>query len=367
MKILKINLSINTILSLVLIYPLILLFPSLLGYQAFFLTSPYFFLVFIFLVFILIIKKKIPYFKLLPIIISLLVISIINFSSLRYSLPIFYLAFIILVMFFLKKVNTTINMKSIPFFFLIYIVCSIPFLFLENGQEVTGRFVGFIGSPTVYAGVITTLYILVSKGWVVKSYKFIISTIIVFSLVYLTKTRLILIFILISPFLKYFLENKIFFSLKKVFLIFLITIMSIYPLYEQVVKTFPSLVTLRYEDNRDASFGLRYFVYKKLITEYSEGSFTEKTFGKGNEYSRTYIKDLFQFDLMPHNDFIRILIDWGLIGLLMFIGFLYKISTKNKETCFLSIVYMLLFYSNMIFNFFLISILIIFYFADKDD
>ena len=117
MKILKINLSINTILSLVLIYPLILLFPSLLGYQAFFLTSPYFFLVFIFLVFILIIKKKIPYFKLLPIIISLLVISIINFSSLRYSLPIFYLAFIILVMFFLKKVNTTINMKSIPFFF----------------------------------------------------------------------------------------------------------------------------------------------------------------------------------------------------------------------------------------------------------
>tara|TARA_B110000093_G_C12900627_1_gene380248 strand:+ start:485 stop:1300 length:816 start_codon:yes stop_codon:yes gene_type:complete len=270
-------------------------------------------------------------------------------------------------MFFLKKVNTTINIKSIPIFFLIYIVCSIPFLFLENGKEATGRFVGFIGSPTVYAGVITALYILVSKGWGVKSYKFIISTIIVFSLVYLTKTRLILIFILIFPFLKYFLENKIFFSLKKVFLTFLITIMSVYPLYEQVVKTFPSLVSVRYEDNRDASFGLRYFVYKKLITEYSEGSFIEKMLGKGNEYSRTYIKDLFRFDLMPHNDFIRILIDWGFLGLILFIGFLYKISTKNKETCFLSIVYMLLFYSNMVFNLFLISILIIFYFAEEDD
>ena len=363
----KITLSINTILFLVLLYPLILFLPGLLGYNAFFLTSPYFFLVFIFLVFISIRKEKISYFKLLPIIAWLLVISIINFSSLRYSLPIFFLVFIVLLMVVLRKTNTKINKKYILLFFLMYIVCSIPFLFLEIGKEVTGRFIGFTGSPTVYAGIITTLYILASKGWGVKSYKFIISTIIVFSFVYLSKTRLILIFILIFPFLKYFLENKIFFSLKKVFLTFLITIMSVYPLYEQVVKTFPSLVSVRYEDNRDASFGLRYFVYKKLITEYSEGSFIEKMLGKGNEYSRTYIKDLFRFDLMPHNDFIRILIDWGFLGLILFIGFLYKISTKNKETCFLSIVYMLLFYSNMVFNLFLISILIIFYFAEEDD
>lgn len=337
------------------------------GHLGFVLTSPYFFLIFSFLVLFLIIKEKVSYFKLFPVIITLLTISIINFSSIRYSQPIFFLLYVIFLMFFLKKVCSTINIKIVTSFFILYIVLSIPFIFLDNGKELTGRFVGFIGSPTVYAGVLATVYVIASRNWSIKSYKFIISSLIVFGLVYLSKTRLILIFILLFPFLKFFLEKESWVTIKKVFLIFLITIMSIYPLYEQVVKSFPRLVTLRYENNRDASFGLRYFVYKKMITEYSEGSFTEKIIGKGNEYSRIYVKDLFKFDLMPHNDFVRILVDWGGLGFVIFLVFLYKISIKNNETCYISIIYMLLFYSNMIFNLFLISLLIIYSFEKSND
>ena len=69
---------------------------------------------------------------------------------------------------------------------------------------------------------------------------------------------------------------------------------------------------------------------------------------------------------MPHNDFLRILTDWGAIGLLLFMLLFYKLSTKDTTTLFISLVYLLLFYSNMVFNLFLISLLIIFYSKSED-
>ena len=103
-----------------------------------------------------------------------------------------------------------------------------------------------------------------------------------------------------------------------------------------------------------------------MNSEYSEGTLIEKTIGKGNEYSRVYIHDLFGFDLMPHNDFVRLLTDWGAIGLFLFLLFLYKVSVKDRDVFYISIVYLLLFYSNMVFNTFIISLLIIFYNSNQN-
>lgn len=243
----------------------------------------------------------------------------------------------------------------------IYLVLSIPFIFMDIGWDNTGRFTGFIGSPTVFSGIIVTLYVIVTEKWNIRALKFIVISLVVFGIIYLTKTRLILIFILLYPLIKYLYATKKWITTKKLFLIFLITIMSIYPLYDLVIKWFPVLVSMRYEDQRDASFGLRYFVFKKMNKEYSEGTFIEKSIGKGNEYSRSYINDLFGFDLMPHNDFVRLLTDWGLVGVFLFLFFLYKVSVRHRTVCYVSIVYLLLFYSNMVFNIFLISLILIFY------
>jgi hypothetical protein len=235
----------------------------------------------------------------------------------------------------------------------------VPFIFMHIGWDDTSRFVGFIGSPTVFSGIIVTLYVVVTRRWDIKSFKFILISLIVFGFVLLTKTRLILIFIVIFPLIKYLIASKKWMTLKKLFLIFLITTVSIYPLYGLVIKWFPMLVSIRYEDQRDASFGLRYFIFKKMTVNYSEGTIVEKSFGKGNEYSRNFIEELFKYDLMPHNDFVRLLNDWGAIGLFLFLLLLYRISTKNNEACYVTGVYMLLFYSNMVFNIFLISLILI--------
>jgi len=92
----------------------------------------------------------------------------------------------------------------------------------------------------------------------------------------------------------------------------------------------------------------------------------EKIFGKGNEYSRRFIENLMEIDLMPHNDYMRILIDWGFLGFVIFSFLLYKLAVKNNYTLFVALVYMILFYSNLVFNIFLISILILMFFAVEE-
>src|SRR5690606_14632303 len=96
-----------------------------------------------------------------------------------------------------------------------------------------------------------------------------------------------------------------------------------------------------------------------LQTDFLNGSIWEMLFGKGNEYSRLLVYERFSQDLFPHNDFIRIIIDWGIIGGGAFFYFLYRLSKRNLTALFISILYMILFYSNMIFNLYIISILII--------
>lgn len=361
------KLTINNILFSILLYPIVLSIYPFIGENLFSITAPYFFGLLLFLVLVISIKNKVTLFRLLPIVSLLIIISLYNFSSFRYSLPLFFVFYIFILLSFTRDSKLgQINMGMVFSFLYTYIFLSIPFIFLESAWDDTQRFKGFVGSPTVYAGILTTVYVVSSINLRIKSYSFLLLTTVVFFLIYLSKTRLILVFIILYPFLLYAVREKSWISLKKMFFIFFVTSLSIYPLYEQAVKTFPSLVSLRYDDNRDASYGLRYFLYSKMKEVYFSGDLKEKLIGRGNEFSRAYVKSLLGRDLMPHNDFLRILVDWGAIGLLLFMLLFYKLSTKDTTTLFISLVYLLLFYSNMVFNLFLISLLIIFYSKSED-
>lgn len=359
----KIKLSINKILFIVLFYPIFLFFPNVFGKESFFLTTPYFFIVFLFLTAILLFRSKFYFPINFKILVLLIIIVFYNFSSFRYSLPVFF----ILYVFVLNAVLTSmekdkISIKMLELIFYLYVIISIPFIFLNNGWDISNRFVGFVGSPTVYAGIMASGYAIVTKNWKQKTFKNIVLYVIIFGFIFMTKTRLLLIFMAVFPVFKYFLNYKSWFSKKKVYIVFLITTMSVYPLYGVVTDLFPSLVSIRYEEgSKDKSFGLRLYLNKFMLDDFKEGTFREKVLGKGNEYSRILVKEKFKADLMPHNDFWRILNDWGALGLVVLLYFIFKISIKNNNVFYISLIYILLFYSNMVFNVFIISLLIIFY------
>jgi len=366
-KVLKIRLNINTILFLVMLYPVILFFPNLFGKEVFYLTTPYFFLIFLLLIGIIILKGMFTLNRNYKLIIFLILVVLYNFSSLRYSLPVFFIAYIFLLQIVLNTVRKDeINMKIVELFFYFFILISIPFIFLPQGWNLVGRFVGFIGSPTVYAGIMATMFSIVAKKWELKTWKFAITFIIIGYLIFISKTRLLLIFLVVFPLIKYLLANRMWFTKKRIYVIFLITTISIYPLYGVVTNMFPSLVSIRYEEgSKDKSFGLRLYLNEKLSEDYKDGTITQKLFGKGNEYSRNLVKSEFNADIFPHNDFWRIITDWGIIGFLLFMCFLYILAVKNIDTFYISLIYILLFYSNMVFNIFMMSLLIIFYYNNR--
>jgi len=364
----KLRFNINAFLLLVLMYPIILFFPSLFNKEAFFLTTPYFFLVFVLMAGVLFLKGKFTSIKHFKLIMLLIIVVFYNFSSLRYSLPVFFVLYVLLFLAVLNTIkNDKINIAMVELIFYLYIIFSIPFIFLPQGWDTESRFLGFIGSPTVYAGIMTAMFVLVARKWKLKTWKFIIIYIIIVYLIYISKTRLLLIFLVVFPIINYLVINKLWFTKKRVYLLFLLTTISVYPLYGVVTNMFPTLVSIRYEEgSRDKSFGLRLYLNNALSEDYKKGTVVQKAFGKGNEYSRNFVKDLFKFDIFPHNDFLRILTDWGLLGVLIFMYLLYLFAIKNTDSLYISLIYILLFYSNMVFNIFIISLLIIFYFNNNN-
>src|SRR5690606_9596373 len=136
-------------------------------------------------------------------------------------------------------------------------------------------------------------------------------------------TRLILVFLAIYPLLLYVIKRKAL-SNSFVFIVFFLILFFVYPIYSIIVDSFSELISIRYEDNRDASFGLRSHLYNLVEKDFFSGSAWDMLFGKGNEHSRLLVYNEMQQDVFPHNDFMRILNDWGIVGGSIFFFYLYR-------------------------------------------
>ena len=260
------------------------------------------------------------------------------------------------------KNKSRLDSKVFYRFLIIYLVLSFGFLALEHTHMLIGdRYIGFTGSPTTFAGILVTAYILWDRTQESAGLVRLIMYGLVFFLVVLSKTRLVIIFFVLYPLLIFIIKKK---ALKysSLFLTFFGVLFFLYPLYDIVVKQFPQLITMRYEDARDASFGLRYYLYQLVFNDFSEGNLIEMFFGSGNEASRLEVLSETEKDLFPHNDFIRVINDWGIMASILFFIFLYRISKKNLTALMIGILYLILFYSNMVFNLFMMSVLMISYF-----
>lgn len=363
----KIIINYKTLWSLILLYPILLGLIYLFNISPFFITAPYFFLLLL-LIFLGIGKKnKIAFKKRYSInvilTLLLLLVSLLNFSQVRYSMPIFFAFFIFILQLYaitFHKKRKEEFFKSYLLFFQIYVLLSFFFLlFLDFAHmDVGDRFIGFTGSPTTYAAFMLVIYILIDTTFSSFNLKRIALFLFVFWLVYISKTRLLLVFLLLYPLLVYVAKNKIF-RYRTIFIVFFSILFFVYPLYVIIIEYFPELITIRYEDARDASFGLRNRLYMLVQADFYDGSYYEILFGKGNEHSRIFVENAIGQDIFPHNDFLRIINDWGVIGGAIFFFYLYRIAKSNMISLLISLLYLVLFYSNMVFNLFIVSTLII--------
>lgn len=297
----------------------------------------------------------------LLIILLVVLVSAINFTTVRYSIPILFATYSFILFLYLTTVESGFILKNkiVRRYLVIYLLMAVMFLFVSHAyMEVGERYIGFTGSPTTFAGLLAALFILFDTMTDQKRWIRVLTFLFVLFFVGLSKTRLVIIFLIGYPVLRYVINKK---ALNRggVFLIFFLILFFVYSLYGIVVENYPELITLRYKDARDASFGLRYRLYQIVEENFFLGNKWEILFGKGNEYSRNLIIEKIGLDIFPHNDFIRLINDWGILGAGIFFVLLYRLALKNITSLLIALLYIVLWYSNMIFNLYLVSILII--------
>lgn len=345
----------------ILLYPLLLSMFVIFGVTPFFITAPYFFLI---LLLLLLGKKLTLKIKGLSFLAGLLfIIAIFNFSSIRYSSPLlfsFYTFALLHLMNEFDEAKSNQSLRIFNYYFIIYLSFGILFLLSPHAYMLANnRYLGFPGSGTLFSSIISVFYIiyfLSHKNKLGRIILFVLS----FYLIFLTETRLTLMFLLLFPALNWFINYKVI-SRTFIFWVYYSLLFFLYPAYQVLILYFPYIVTFRYEEGRDASFGLRYILYEHIYTSFINQDFIKKVFGSGNEFARTLIIEKTDLDLFPHNDFMRIILDWGIMGFIIFSFLVYKLSIKNKYVLYTVLMYALMFYSNMIFNLFFISLIVVLY------
>lgn len=360
----KLKLDFKLYFHIVLLYPLALAIISALGKEPFFITAPYFILLMLLMGVTILFRKKTIFsnwdITQLFFLGILVIVTLYNFSTFRYSLPIIFSLYIFILHIFLSKYSNTnhyTDFKYYKHYFLFYIFLSVftiivPF---SDSQRVF-RFEGFLGSPTVYSAFLVLLYILAFPSFK-KNINKIFWYSLVFLFVLLSKTRLVLLLMILLP-LIYIALEKWNIGTKKVFIITFLTLLFLYPSYKIVVDYFPDLVTIRYQKGKDRSYDLRFYLYSITQEEFLRQDVTTQIFGQGNENSRLFIKRKLKEDIYPHNDFIRVVNDWGIIGAIIFFIIIYRYGIRSRIALIVVIMYLIQFYSNLVFNLFLISILV---------
>lgn len=353
------------ILFLILLYPFFYA-SSYIAFNIGYLFSVYYFVpVTLFLLLLNLGKKSVEILKQNAVNIGLLLLVIIlvlfNTTDLKYSKPLVFFIFVLNIYLLSLTLKLSINKKLLQKFFFLLLLLSFLFLPSED-RYFDHRYFSFLLSPTVfsvYTEVFLILFLCFSENRQLKIALFLLAGFFII----LTKTRLNLLFYVMIPIMVYYSE-KFYKSKFKIVLIYLVSLNLLYPIYNYIIQSEfgkSSLVTTRYESGRDASFGLRNYLNSFVYIDYMKNStLPEKILGRGSEMSRMILINKMGQDVLPHNDFIRFTLDFGLLATIVFIVFLYRIARKNYVSLILLLLYLFSFYHNMIYDFFLIALIVYF-------
>lgn len=116
----------------------------------------------------------------------------------------------------------------------------------------------------------------------------------------------------------------------------------------------------RYESGEDHSYGLRIALFYSIIESISSSGVSGLLLGLGSESSRNLIIEIWGADLLPHNDVIRTIHDYGLPFALAYFTLIINIASKTKESTLIGIIYITCLLHNMILSHYIIALIVLF-------
>lgn len=351
----------NFVLLFILNYPLVIGLPFIpdsigLSLNIYYFTIPLFLL---FIIVLLMRKRKTLHRGEVG---SLLILAVLVTQSAFFlkeiTFPIIFFMVLIVSIIGFNNLEGRLSGRMILFVAILYLIVSVVAFASPGNFILSGRFSGFTVSASIYSTFITAIYIVfhINCSLSIRRKAFIYFGFLL--LILFSETRLNLLLFLLLPLIIWLSKQE---KLKLLaLLIFIVGLNLAYPLYNRIVERPNVITTFRYADGRDASFELRYELFAKVWQQYSSLTFSEKLLGKGPEASRILIKNSFGDDHMPHQDFMRLLYDFGLLGMSIFIFFIIQQAITNEVSYSLAYLYFVSFFHNMVFNLFVVLLLILF-------
>lgn len=357
----------NLLFLIILLYPIVYAFPFLFEQLGFNLNYIYFGVVQLLCATIyvsngaVILRKK--DWLLFILLILFLLIILYNFSGFNTISSILLISNSISIIFIFSRVSNPVHKDTVLLGIIIYFLVSILLIPDPTRYINMGRFNGFSQSSTTYAVYLTVaviVYLELEKRKILSYSVYAIG----FVFILMSQTRINLAFYTLLPVLRYFCNKRILHP-RFIYIVAVSTLLAIYPIFILLQNTaFERALSARYESGqKDSSTALRVALSVKTLEMFTEGSPKNKLMGHGFGYARANVLDTFGADWKPHNDFLRVLVDFGIAGLGVLLFILYLVFKRNSLTIQLGLLYLITFYHNMIFDLLVVSLL--FFFSNK--
>ncbi|MGX5078347.1 O-antigen ligase family protein [Enterobacter mori] len=285
------------------------------------------------------------------------VVWLCQFNNIADIRPYFFILTLWLISLFGAQRNGVFNdftLKLYPFVFIVlsFISLFLPWSYIDDGA----RYKGFSLSPTHYSvyalcAVIFCLQCIRSKC--VKA----IYIILLVYFIYRSETRLALA-VLVLIFVFYYFD-RITLALRGFAAFTVIAMFSLSYLVYSLITKYTDIFTIRYAGGEDKSYEARTLIQGHVLDEWQNSSLSQYIFGHGAESARNMLIEIYGYDIMPHNDFLKLLYDFGFIGFIFFIFAIFKYGKNNLMTLSFLTVYISAFYHNMAYSLFAISMMIV--------
>ncbi|TDN55624.1 O-antigen ligase family protein [Scandinavium goeteborgense] len=280
-----------------------------------------------------------------------------QFSSFADIRPYFFILTLFLLSLYAAQIQEGYNPLILRIYPVVFIILSLISLFLPWAYIDDGtRFKGFSLSPTHYSvyalcGVVLALRFIKNK--VIK----ITCVVIITFFVYKSETRLALAVLALIFAFYYFDKITLFF--RKIISVSIIALFSLSYIVYSLITKYTDVFSLRYSGGDDKSYEARTIIQGHVLDEWQRSSFAQYLFGHGAESARNLLIDIYGFDIMPHNDFLKLLYDFGFIGFAIFIIAVSKYGKNGLLSLSLLAIYISAFYHNMAYSLFVIAMMII--------
>ncbi len=248
---------------------------------------------------------------------------------------------------YLKDYYNPRLMIYVVFFVILYSFIGLDSISL-NDQML--RFHGFTGTATTFSTIVLTLYVF---GLYTSRNKILLISLFSLSLLLIiasqTRTSLLLFLLLnLIYFFRGFIKTKylkIFYILSLVFVLSMPVVSAIFS-----ANSMSEMIS-RGEDGEDASLTSRNYFYLMQFNALVNMDFADVVFGTGINKSLFIDGDLDESD--PHNDFFKLVFDYGVLYLIAFFIFIRQ-KIVNLYTLSIVIIYFFSFYHNMMYSVFFI-------------